>query len=159
VRAWARRGWSSWRMGKQQKLSGNEQKSRGGGSRSRVAVRIACLPHDNRFGIESDATQSPCGRYSIGRVASSYTTICNSKHMTTEIDNTASNSHTYSGSKHNELNHEKRYTMPVVLLKWYTIPPSVQGARTTLKENNSLVAQQEIENEMWLVANSVWQID
>ena len=44
--------------------------------------------------------------------------------------------------------------MPVVLLKWYTIPPSVQGARTTLKENNSSVAKQEIENEMWLVANS-----
>ena len=37
---------------------------------------------------------------------------------------------------------EKRYTMPVVLLKWYTIPPSVQGARTTLKENNSSVAKQ-----------------
>ena len=28
------------------------------------------------------------------------------------------------------------------------------GARTTLKENNSSVAKQEIGNEMWLVANS-----
>jgi hypothetical protein len=44
--------------------------------------------------------------------------------------------------------------MPVVLLKWYTIPPSVQGARTTLKENNSSVAKQEIKSEKWLVANS-----
>jgi len=44
--------------------------------------------------------------------------------------------------KANSLRNEKRYTMPVVLLKWYTIPPSVQGARTTLKENNSSVAKQ-----------------
>ena len=49
---------------------------------------------------------------------------------------------TYSKPLETEFLFEKRYTMPVVLLKWYTIPPSVQGARTTLKENNSSVAKQ-----------------
>jgi len=33
-------------------------------------------------------------------------------------------------------------------------PPPVQGARTMLKENNSSVAKQEMESEMWLVARN-----
>jgi len=46
---------------------------------------------------------------------------------------------------------EKRYTMPVVLRICNT--PIGTGC-PTLKENNISVAKQEIENEMWLVANS-----
>jgi len=67
----------------------------------------AALQQRNNIGIGSNSSESPCGRQSIGRVANSYTTICNSGHTTMEIDNTAGNSHTYNNAKHNELNHAR----------------------------------------------------